>query len=74
MAPRVLSRAASKEEKEIARENDENDLKVERMKKKYPDEWENYKKTVSAKSSMPLFTMFVDQEILSKMLEDGFEI
>ena len=74
MAPRVLSRAASKEEKEIARENDKNDLKVERMKKKYPEEWENYKKTVSAKSSMPLFTMFVDQEILSKMLEDGFEI
>ena len=70
----MLSKAASKEEKETARENDENDLKVERMKQKYPEEWENYKKTVSAKSSMPLFTMFVDQEILSKMLEDGFEI
>lgn len=74
LVPRILSKYTSKEDKEIARENDENDLKVLKMKQQYPEEWENYKKNISAKSSMPLFSMFVDQEILSKMLEDGFKI
>lgn len=74
VVPRVISKAASRELKDEAREMDEADLRVETMKHKYPEEWEKYKKTVSAKSSMPLFSMFVDQEILSKMLEDGYEV
>ncbi len=74
LVPRVISKAASRELKDEAREMDEADLRVETMKHKYPEEWEKYKKTVSAKSSMPLFSMFVDQEILSKMIEDGYEV
>ena len=74
LAPRILSKSASKEDKEAARETDEFDLKVENMKQKYPEQWKEYEKKVSLKSQMPLFSMFVEQEIFSKMIEDGFEV
>lgn len=74
LTPRILPKTASKEDKEIARENDEFDLNIEKMKQKYPDEWKDYEKKVSVKSQMPLFSMFIDSEVYSKMLEDGFKI
>ena len=74
LVPRVISKEASKEDKEAAREADDAELKVENMKQKYPEQWKEYEKKMSIKSQMPLFGMFVDQEILSKMIEDGFEV
>ena len=74
ITPRILPKTASKEDKETARENDDFDLKIEKMKQKYPDEWKEYEKKVSVKSQMPLFSLFVDAEVFSKMSEDGFRI
>ena len=73
-APRILLKESSRADKEAAREADKFDLEVQLMKEKYPQEWEETKKTVEAKSQMPLFSMFVDQEVLSKMKEKGFEV
>lgn len=52
-------------------ETDSLEAEANMMKKKYPDEWAECRKSVEAKSQMPLFSMFVDQEILSMMKKKG---
>ncbi len=74
ISPRGLLKNATKIEKQNNRENEIFELEVLKVKEKYPEEWAKYEKQVKIKTPMPLFSMFVDQEILSKMKADGFTV
>lgn len=71
---KILPDEVSAEEKKAAEEADKLEAEVNMMKMKYPDEWAECRKSVEAKSQMPLFSMFVDQEILSMMKKKGFSV
>lgn len=73
-APRILPKTASKEDKEAAAETDQWELEVLKMKEKYPEKWKEFEEKITVKSQMPLFSMFVDQEVYSKMIEEGYQI
>lgn len=72
--PTVLVGSNSTEDKKKAREIEEWDLKVHKMKEKYPEKWEELRKKIKAESQMPLFEPFVDQEILSTMIAEGYNV